>query len=500
MPALTSPISTQNRPFPTFSRFCACLICWALQRFSWEHVANWCIIGLASELFDAPVCLQQAVTTSWLKHVWLTSNSFDICIHTGVYLPPPQQGDLEIMRLFLQNGYQEPDALMSLNRCRMHLHAFWLSDLCIGLGESIDTGLWDSHVPCHSPWQWFKSIPPSQSDWRMWKIALNNSLHLSCSHWLAIPLGPWFSWSPPSRWNFEPATNCLWSVVNAQWTFFMPLPNRTRNKTYHLHGYHVKGPNVATLSRATVTELGRRLKLTGHSLLLPSPPATSGIDCFSLLQFAKDWEVSFHIIGNWDDLLSAITQGYSFAVSDGSFKSQQGAAAWIIEGYSSTNWVIGKCLAPGHGEDHSSFCSKLAGIYSCLLFLKYCFQHKLTHKPAFQLACDGKSVLHRLWNTQMMSPSKPHYDLLSGTHHLLTDCSYLVHLEYIKGHQDNGVTTVLTWAATLNIEVDLLAKDKLARYADGPRVYYLPFGCIWCLLHGAAMHSQKPSIGSEQSY
>jgi len=82
----------------------------------------------------------------------------------------------------------------------------------------------------------------------------------------------------------------------------------------------------------------------------------------------------------------------------------------------------------------------------------------------------------------MMSPSEPHYDLLSRTHHLLTDCSYLVHLEYIKGHQDNGVTTVLTWAATLNIEADLLAKDKLSRYMDGPRVYYLPFAYGTCYM------------------
>ncbi len=204
-------------------------------------------LGWASELFDAPVCLQQVVTMSWLKHIWLISNSFNICMHTGVFLPPPWQGDLELMRLFLQNGYQEPSMLMSLNHCRMHLHAFWLSNLCIGLGESINTGLWDSHVPCHLPWQWPKSISPSQSNWRMWQIALINSLNLSCSHWLAILLGPWISQPSPSGWYFKPATDHLWSVVEAQWTFFMPLPHLIRNKLYHSHGYHAKGPNVAAL-------------------------------------------------------------------------------------------------------------------------------------------------------------------------------------------------------------------------------------------------------------
>jgi len=74
--------------------------------------------------------------------------------------------------------------------------------------------------------------------------------------------------------------------------------------------------------------LGSQLKLMGHGPLLPPPSAMAlGIDHFSLLQFVNDWEVDFHIIGNWDDLLGAITQGQGFAISNSSFKSQQGVAA-----------------------------------------------------------------------------------------------------------------------------------------------------------------------------
>jgi len=156
-------------------------------------------LGWAGELLDAPVCLQQVVTPSWLKHVWLTTQSLDICIHTGAALSPPRQGDLKIMRLFLQHGYCTPDAFMSLNHCQMHLHAFWLSDLCIGLGGLIDPGMWESHLPCQSPWQWPKSILPSQADWQMWQLMLNNSLHLSHRHWLGYPLGPWLPMPNPSR-------------------------------------------------------------------------------------------------------------------------------------------------------------------------------------------------------------------------------------------------------------------------------------------------------------
>jgi len=83
----------------------------------------------------------------------------------------------------------------------------------------------------------------------------------------------------------------------------------------------------------------------------------------------------------------------------------------------------------------------------------------------------------------MTSPSKPHYDLLSGTGQLLNDCGYSIHLEHIKGHQDNGVITVLTCAATLNIKADLLAKAKLAHYVKGPPMYYLPLAYGTCYVN-----------------
>jgi len=97
-------------------------------------------LGWAGKLLDAPVCLQQVVMSLWLKHVWLMTQSFNIHIHTRILLPPPRQGDIEVMRLFLQHGYHNPDALLPLNHCQMYLHAFWLY-LCTGMGDSIAYGL-----------------------------------------------------------------------------------------------------------------------------------------------------------------------------------------------------------------------------------------------------------------------------------------------------------------------------------------------------------------------
>jgi len=74
-------------------------------------------LGWVGELFDAPIILQNAITPSWIKHVWVTLQSLDIRIHTGIFCLPPRQGDIEIMWLFLQHGFREPETLISLNQC-----------------------------------------------------------------------------------------------------------------------------------------------------------------------------------------------------------------------------------------------------------------------------------------------------------------------------------------------------------------------------------------------
>ncbi len=88
-------------------------------------------LGLAGKLFDAPLVLWEVVTQSWIKHLWLTLQSLDIRIHTGIQdVMPPRVGNIEVMQLFLQHGHWSPEELP-------YLHAFWISDLCMDLGITL---------------------------------------------------------------------------------------------------------------------------------------------------------------------------------------------------------------------------------------------------------------------------------------------------------------------------------------------------------------------------
>jgi len=160
--------------------------------------------GLTGELFQIPLLLSDLITDSWIKHVWQTLHHLDIVLH--LWFPDitiPCQGDIELMRLFLQHGFCTAMELSILNRCRIFLHAFWLSDICNGSGERIKAHVWTHPQPLNSPWKWPRAIIPSLGDWRVWQSALTKCLHLSKNLYLSHPMGTWKFPSAPSGWFFE---------------------------------------------------------------------------------------------------------------------------------------------------------------------------------------------------------------------------------------------------------------------------------------------------------
>jgi len=98
----------------------------------------------------------------------------------------------------------------------------------------------------------------------------------------------------------------------------------------------------------------------------------------------------------------------------------------------------------------------------------------------FWLACDGKSVLMRLWQTQPTDPNEPHANLLSATRHLMKHGSIQANLNHIKGHQDLKKIGPYTRDGTLNIKADTLAWEKLDTYQLGPKTFHIPWSQEVC--------------------
>jgi len=138
------------------------------------------------------------MTNSWLKHVWISTQECQVTLMTDfANYPLQQQGDIELMRLFVQTGWKPPK-FMSLNHCRMFLHVFLLSDIVVGLGNYIPTQFWDQFMLLESTFDWPHTTKPSLNAGILWHTALTAALHLRCNQWLALPLGRWYAESSPS--------------------------------------------------------------------------------------------------------------------------------------------------------------------------------------------------------------------------------------------------------------------------------------------------------------
>ncbi len=66
------------------------------------------------------------------------------------------------------------------------------------------------------------------------------------------------------------------------------------------------------------------------------------------------------LLDNGETVAEAIRGKYAISVSDGSFTSQTGTAAFILEGKNYAGRIIGVNMVPGYLEDQCSLRSKLA--------------------------------------------------------------------------------------------------------------------------------------------
>jgi len=221
-------------------------------------------VGYNGKLLAVPLILADNVTLSWIKHVWVSTQEAGITISTDFAEVHLQwQGDIELMRLFVQNGWKQPELHM-LNHCRMFLQVFLLSDIVLGSGDTITPEYWDQTIPSISTLDWPRTHAPTKSAWALWKMALTLALHLGRNWRLALPLGRWQEQLQPNGWYYHPITNSVWEVCSTQWVCHGGLAQCTRQRWFHINRTNEPPPPMSEVQKATVACHGQKLCLTGY--------------------------------------------------------------------------------------------------------------------------------------------------------------------------------------------------------------------------------------------
>jgi len=190
---------------------------------------------------------------------------------------------------------------------------------------------------------------------------------------------------------------------------------------------------LSSLEKATVMAVGGNWKSMGSVAILSE--CYSNPDSFQMFQqssFARDWQVEVTVTSSLCHLAEELTMGQGLRVSNGSFITVKGS--WLLEGSMSNQRIAGACLVPGIADNHSSFCSKLTGIFVALLTLQS--QKLPLELTPILFACDGRSVLDHLTNLHVINPQEWHADLLMVVRGLLKLLPVQVHFFHVGGHQD----------------------------------------------------------------
>ena len=128
------------------------------------------------------------------------------------------------METFLKQGFSKSN-LKSLNKVRLHLEAFTLSDICTGNGEEITTSAWtglkreaDNR---HGQYNWPNYEKVCRNDRQIWSQALSVCYCNRRDRKLDTPIGLWTQ--PPTqawKWYLHMENSKLYRRTDKGWKSF----------------------------------------------------------------------------------------------------------------------------------------------------------------------------------------------------------------------------------------------------------------------------------------
>ena len=135
------------------------------------------------------------LTPSWMEHTWRFMSLHKITIDYDVpTIPMLRENDKPLMEILIQDKSFTKHEIQVVNKCRLYLQVFSLSDMTTGCGKYVRDGIWncvrDHHNKSNSL-QWPLYPPPRKSMLNIWQSVIRRALCLHKFKTLDTPLGAW---------------------------------------------------------------------------------------------------------------------------------------------------------------------------------------------------------------------------------------------------------------------------------------------------------------------
>ena len=413
----------------------------------------------------------QLLTQSYIRNTWKFVSENNITLNDATaFIRHNRDGDCELMSSFRNNDSIPVGNLKILNRCRIYIKAFLLSDITTSCGQFIRNEAWHGRVYNNgndrSNWPiWGR---PSLSDWTYWRTALrltfckdrDKKLDNQLGHWINIP-HQWEYFAVPWQGSFK-----LLRRSKEKWYCYNKIGRSKLIHRYKDKGRKVTEPPIHLIYPVTVTQ--------SHKSLIMHHPSSINIPYVddNNSQIRTGWlHVDELKKGSEYRLCESIRHGKAIAVSDGSFSDEvgKGTASWIISTLDKHDYITAGALSPGGKDVQSAYRSEVLGLLGVLEEIYNLCERRNIVSGHCNIYCDGLSalqVIQRL-TRDSMNTKYTSCDLLSACVILKEKIPIELSFTHVKGHQDDkNEVHNLTVPSQLNVLMDGSAKDLLNNEID----------------------------------
>ena len=411
------------------------------------------------------------LTDSYAQNTWEFMSKHNITLDVEIdSIPLLRDGDSCIMRGFIDNPNIPRSSLAQLNRCRIYLKVFTVSDISSGDGTRIRDEVWHGRQfqTGRNICMWPIWGRPSLSSWSYWRTALKATFCTEKDKVLKLPLHQWIN--VPQYWEWfciqRDEHSHLIQYTKQGYLEYKKIGRSQLHKRYSsqkVRQYKVKEGDI--LLPTTVTKAHR-------SFIMSSPWKVRNKNDVEETQARTRWlNVDKYSKGPMSKIQQAILNGTLIAVSDGSYNENKGlgTASWILSTQDRTAFITAGAISPGNPEIQTSYRSEILGILGILEEVDaMCTQFQLTDGTC-TIFCDGLSALQVIQEASIQSVNtrQASCDLISACVKLKNKIPITLKYAHVKGHQDDRQQLCnLSVPAQLNVLMDGLAKDLLEDNRD----------------------------------
>jgi hypothetical protein len=315
----------------------------------------------------------------------------------------------------------------------------------------------------------------SQRHWQIWRRAIKLCfLHPMKLHERALnmPLGPWdrdvkSTWT----WFYFDEEDELYKREGLLWYCYKATNDRRRRhqpRWYELIPTAIQEVPIEMLQLADVTITDDLVQLNSTHPYYELPPTSRLLQPDTSMEVLRQQESKQDqwAIAEWDhhqanlpNLVRDIQQGTASAVSDGSYKNDNGTSAFLLCADDVDNCIIGVNAVPGAPSEQSAYRSELAGVSGILMAIKLvCKKFKIT-SGSVEIGLDGQQALEAAGGNWPLKVHQPDFDLLKDIRTKVQQLPIDITGHWLRGHQaDHNDYQNLDTRAKLNIQADSIAK------------------------------------------